>query len=128
MGIANNMIKPYEFFKGSIYHSTEDFAIRCQTRRLTFGYSIYAKKRIPIFSRMRLIWVAYFTQMGGRKRADYYFNKYLERERARAKRYWRELKIINYDDPEHRDLITSVILEKTKLDQVSLETGEKFIN
>jgi len=122
------MSNHFKFFNGSIYHGTGDFAKRCAFRRITFGYSIYAKKRISIFSRIRLIWTAFFTYYGRKLRTDYYFKKYLDREIARKKRYTLSFKTINHNDPEFFNIVSSVTAEKALLDKLSSETGKKYIN
>ena len=118
----------FKFFNGSIYIDPADFGTKCQYRRLTFGYSMYARKRISLRSRLRLIWLSFFTRLGGEMRVDYYVKKYLERETKRGKRYTLAQIVIDYDDPNFTNVVASIVMEKALLDKTASETGQKFIN
>ncbi len=115
-------------YEDSIYQTDEEFVLRSRWRRLTFGYSMYSKERISLWSRARLIWQAYFSSLGGKKRYDAYFNTYLDRFKATQLRKIRRKRYIGPGSPNYDEALFVTQAEKMMLDHIAKETGKAYIN
>ena len=78
----------------SIYHDRDDFVLRVRHRRLTFGISMYAKKKIKLKSKLRLIYNAFFSMLSS-TRYWAYVELYCQRLERKAKRINREKRVEN---------------------------------
>lgn len=122
------MTDPNILWRDALYHSKEDLAFAYKFRRLTFGLNPYGKKVLSIWSRLKLIWVAYFTMLGGSVRADAYVYLYCERLEKTARRIRRRQIVIDEKSPNYAVLAGHVMAEKAMLDEHTERTGEKHIN